>query len=53
MRFLLDTHVFIWYAIDDPRLPAAFCEAINDRANEVFVSVASIWEAEIKYALGN
>jgi PIN domain nuclease of toxin-antitoxin system len=52
MRLLLDTHVFLWYIIADPKLPANFRMAIQDPANEVFLSVASVWEAVIKYQLG-
>ena len=52
MRLLLDTHVFLWYITADPKLPAAFRAAIQDPANEVFLSVASIWEAVIKHNLG-
>ncbi len=52
MRLLLDTHVFLWYITADPKLPAAFREAIRDQANEVYLSVASVWEAIIKSHLG-
>src|SRR5206468_7311776 len=52
MRLLLDTHIFLWYITADPSLPAAFRSAIQDPANEVFLSVASVWEAVIKYGLG-
>ncbi len=52
MRLLLDTHVFLWYITADARLPAALRDAIQNPANAVFLSVASIWEAVIKYGLG-
>src|SRR3954468_13413938 len=52
MRLLLDTHVFLWYITADAKLPATFRAAITDPANEVFLSVASVWEAVIKYDLG-
>jgi PIN domain nuclease of toxin-antitoxin system len=52
MRLLLDTHVFLWYISADPLLPVAFRDAIRDPANEVSLSVASVWEAVIKYTLG-
>jgi PIN domain nuclease of toxin-antitoxin system len=52
MRLLLDTHVFLWYISADPRLPAAFQDAIRAPGNEVYLSVASVWEAVIKHALG-
>jgi PIN domain nuclease of toxin-antitoxin system len=52
MRLLLDTHVFLWYISADPKLPATFRAAIQDPANEVYLSVASVWEAVIKNGLG-
>jgi PIN domain nuclease of toxin-antitoxin system len=52
IRLLLDTHIFLWYISGDPHLPAAFRDPIRDPANEVYLSVASVWEAVIKYALG-
>lgn len=52
MKLLLDTHVFLWYITADVRLPAAFVAAIRNPANEVFLSVASVWEAVIKHGLG-
>ena len=51
MRLLLDTHIALWAVVDDPKLPAKAVELIADPANEVFVSVASLWEIAIKHAL--
>ena len=52
MRLLLDTHVFLWWRGDDPRLGEPEREAIRDGQNDVFLSAASIWEIVIKQALG-
>jgi PIN domain nuclease of toxin-antitoxin system len=52
MRLLLDTHIFLWYISADPQLRVTFRNAIRDPANEVYLSVASVWEAVIKHALG-
>ncbi len=52
MRLLLDTHVFLWYISADPQLPAVFRDSIRDSGNEAHLSVASVWEAVVKYALG-
>ncbi len=52
MKLLVDTHVFLWYITADPKLPMAFRAAIQDPANEAFLSVASVWETVIKYGLG-
>jgi len=51
MRLLLDTHVFIWAAIDSKKLGRSAREAIL-AADEVYVSAGSIWEIAIKAALG-
>lgn len=50
-RLLLDTHVFLWWRIDSPRLRAEARDAIGT-ADMVFVSAASAWEAAIKIGLG-
>ena len=52
MRLLLDTHIFLWYISGDAQLPEDLRAAIRDPANEVFLSVASNWEAVIKHGLG-
>lgn len=50
MRLLLDTHTFLWWVADDPRLKARARSAIA-KASEVYVSVASCWEMAIKISL--
>jgi len=52
MRLLLDTHAFLWWCADDPRLGTAERHAIRNGANEVLLSAASVWEMSIKQALG-
>ena len=52
MRLLLGTHVFLWYISGDARLRSTWRDAIRDPGNEVYLSVASVWEAVIKYGLG-
>ena len=51
MNLLLDTHIFIWWRTNDPRLGASARAQIG-RANEVYVSVVSAWETAIKTAIG-
>jgi PIN domain nuclease of toxin-antitoxin system len=51
LRLLLDTHVFIWWTGGKPIAPAA-AEAIRAPDNEVVISAASVWEAELKAASG-
>ncbi len=52
MKLLLDTHIFLWYITADSRLPMLFREAICEPKNDVFLSVASLWEIVVKYNLG-
>lgn len=52
MRFLLDTHTFIWAAQSSTRLPLTVKEVLSDLANDVYISAASIWELSTKYRLG-
>lgn len=51
MRLLLDTHVYLWYLADSPRITPELHERIA-RADDVLISAASIWEAAIKVGLG-
>ena len=53
MRLLLDTHIALWAVSDDPRLSEPGRKLIADRANEIFVSVATLWEISIKFSLGH
>jgi PIN domain nuclease of toxin-antitoxin system len=50
-RLLLDTHVFLWWRTDSTRLSEAVRAEIG-HGDEVYVSLASAWEAAIKVTLG-
>lgn len=52
MRLLLDTHVFLWYITNDRRLSQDVARAITEAANDVYLSVVSVWETLVKYQLG-
>jgi PIN domain nuclease of toxin-antitoxin system len=52
MRLLLDTHTFLWWDSQPTKLPAKVLALCEDTQNEIFLSVASIWEMQIKYQLG-
>src|SRR5690348_12370803 len=51
-QFLLDTHAFVWHALNDPQLPNHVRMAIDDPENDVSVSIASLWEIGIKSSIG-
>ncbi len=52
MRYLLDTHVLIWWITEDKRLSPSAAESIQSRKNILYWSTASSWEMSIKWALG-
>ena len=52
MKILLDTNVFLWAITDDKRLKKPQRSAFAAEANELFLSVASVWEILIKTGLG-
>jgi len=52
MRILLDTCMVLWWMNDSPELMSSEREVISDPENDIYVSVASAWEVEIKRKLG-
>ena len=52
MRLLLDTHVLLWWLVDDKRLPRIAHDAIAEGVNNIFVSAASTWEIATKHRIG-
>lgn len=51
MKLLIDTHIYLWWLQDNPKLSEKARKQIQDAA-EVYVSSASIWEATIKMSIG-
>ena len=52
MNLLLDTHTFIWWDADARQLSENARTLITDTSNSVYLSLASIWELQIKRNLG-
>jgi PIN domain nuclease of toxin-antitoxin system len=52
MKILLDTHILLWWLMDDPALSARARDLIADRENTLFVSAVSLWEIRLKQSLG-
>lgn len=52
MKFLLDTHLLLWAAGEPRKLSAGARKLLNDPANELLFSAASLWEIAIKKTLG-
>lgn len=51
MKLLLDTHILLWALVDDPRLTPKARRLIEDMSNDVYYSIASPWEVQIKHDL--
>ncbi len=51
MRLLLDSHVVLWWMVDDPALGPDCVRAI-EQADEVYFSAVTPWELGIKQSLG-
>ena len=51
-KYLLDTHIFLWWLSDSKRLEDKIYDIISDTDNEIYISCATIWEIAIKEALG-
>jgi PIN domain nuclease of toxin-antitoxin system len=52
MRLLLDTHTFIWWDSEPAKLSVQALALCQDRQNSLLLSVASVWEMQIKLQLG-
>ena len=52
MKLLLDTHAFIWWDGEPNRVSPNALAQCQNRANELWLSVASVWEMQIKLQLG-
>lgn len=52
MRYLLDTHVMLWFIEDAHELSQKAREILRDGENEIFWSAASYWEMTVKISLG-
>jgi PIN domain nuclease of toxin-antitoxin system len=52
VRLLLDTNIFLWWDRQLERVPRLVWRTIETPDNDIFVSVASVWEIAIKRATG-
>ncbi len=48
MNLLLDSNILIWFTLTPDRLSAKVTKLIADKNNNLFISIASIWEIQIK-----
>lgn len=47
MNLLMDTHVLLWWLEWDKKLSKNAIDMIEDVRNNLFVSIASLWEISI------
>lgn len=52
MRLLLDTHTLIWFDAEPDRLSDTSRDVLTDGNNDLLISIASIWEMQIKIQIG-
>jgi PIN domain nuclease of toxin-antitoxin system len=52
MDILLDTHIVWWFLNGSEKLPATAGDIICNPENDIYVSIASVWEAAIKISIG-
>ena len=51
MKYLLDTHAFLWYFWDSVELSEYASNIIEDENAQKYISIASLWEFSIKYSM--
>lgn len=52
MNILFDTHCWLWWLVEPEKLSQTAIATIQNNQNQLYLSVASIWEIGIKYKLG-
>lgn len=52
MRLLLDTHAFMWWNSEPERIPSDTLTLLQNPDHELFLSLVSLWEMQIKIQLG-
>jgi PIN domain nuclease of toxin-antitoxin system len=51
MKYLIDTHTFLWFIEGSAQLSKFPKSLIENEDNEIYVSIISLWEISIKTAL--
>lgn len=52
MKYLIDTHIFLWFVENSAKLSRKAKSIIEDKNNEIFISIDSLWEISIKTSSG-
>ncbi len=51
-RYLLDTHIVLWWLFDDQQLDQRYRDLLANPTNHIVISTVTIWEIVIKQVLG-
>lgn len=52
MKFLVDTHVFLWVILSPKKISKRIRDILFDPSLSKYVSVITFWEISLKYQLG-
>jgi len=52
MKFLLDTSTFLWFIGNSPELSDQARQLLKAGGNQLYLSIASVWEMAIKVSVG-
>lgn len=52
MKLLIDTHILLWWLTDDEKLSENARQLIITPDNDIYISLASLWEIQIKAMAG-
>lgn len=52
MRYLIDTHIFLWLLFEPSKITSDKLAILTDGANDICISSINFWEISLKYGLG-
>lgn len=52
MKYLLDTHIWLWSLLTPEKLRASVVQVLEDEENEWFISPITVWETLVLAAKG-
>lgn len=52
MKYLIDTHIFLWLLFDPSKISSNKLQLLKDSSNQIYVSSISFWEISLKYSIG-
>lgn len=53
MKYLVDTHIFLWWLNNEKRLKTSIKEILTNSDNKILVSVITAWEISIKLTVSS